>query len=146
MLVDHALRWLTESFGKIYVSTQDGASPDTSKATQKWCKKRLKRIWDKNKGPPSTPDLLPMVFTVWCILKSDTCSTTHSSTTVLKQDYETARSNLSNDFFAALFPISSEAPVGCGQGQRWLCRVLVVVLVLCTYFGIYVPKWFLICW
>lgn len=84
MLDEKVFPWITESFGKRYVFTQDGAPSHTSNLTQKWCKDHFSGFWDKNMWPPSSPDINPMDFAIWSILESDVSAKSYSSVAVLK--------------------------------------------------------------
>lgn len=68
MLTEKMLPWITESFGKRYVFTQDGVLSHTSNLTQQWCKDHLSVFRDKNIRPISSPDIDQMDFAIWSIL------------------------------------------------------------------------------
>ena len=83
MLDEKVLPWLTETFGKKYVFSQDGAPAHTSNVTQAWCKEHFCGFWDKNMWPPSSPDINPMDFSIWSILESEVSRISHSSVATL---------------------------------------------------------------
>ncbi len=44
----------------------------------------LSDFWAKDIGPPSSPDLNPLDFSIWGVLEDKTCKTPHPSVEALK--------------------------------------------------------------
>ena len=52
--------------------------------TQEWCKAHLPGFWPKKMLPPSSPDLNPMDYFIWSILRTNAFGKRHSSVDNLK--------------------------------------------------------------
>jgi hypothetical protein len=79
------LPWLRKTYPKgNYVFQQDGAPAHTSKKTQQWLAMNLADFWDKTVWPPSSPDLNPLDYSVWSVVESKACKTSHNSIKDLK--------------------------------------------------------------
>ena len=63
--------WVSEQFENNYVFAQDRTPSHTSNMTQKWCKDHYSSFLHKNVWPPSSPDIKPINFAIWSILKND---------------------------------------------------------------------------
>ena len=57
---------------------QDRATPHTARLVQDWCKDNFKSFWPKELWPLFSPDLNPMNFGKWSILKQNSCAVSHS--------------------------------------------------------------------
>ena len=64
---------------------QDDATAHTAKNVQAWCKKNFTAFLSKKMWPPSSPDLNPMDFGIWSILKQKACTVSHPNVEVLKK-------------------------------------------------------------
>ena len=56
----------------------------TTNIGHEWCDKNMAGFLTKGLWPPSSPNLNPMDFAVWCILESNACSSYYPSVTSLK--------------------------------------------------------------
>jgi transposase len=80
LLETKMLPWLRKTYPKgNYVFQQDGAPAHTSKKTQQWLATNLADFWDKTVWPPSSPDLNPLDYSVWSVVESKACKTSHNS-------------------------------------------------------------------
>ena len=70
---------------KVFTFQQDGAPSHTANKTQTWYEHHFPRFWRKELWPPSSPDLNPLDFCVWCILEKEACVTAHTYTEALKK-------------------------------------------------------------
>ena len=76
-ILAHALRDMKEHFkNKDFIIEQDSPS-HTSNKTQAWCKDNFLRVWSKELWPPSSPDLNLMEFSVWSMLETEACHSSH---------------------------------------------------------------------
>ena len=82
---DTVVHWAKKVIGNEEITLQQhGATSHTTRMIQDWWKKNFKSFWIKNLWPPSFPDLNPMDFLMWSILKLKACAVFHSSIEVLK--------------------------------------------------------------
>jgi len=85
LLERHLVPWLCQNYlDGNYVFQQDGAPAHTSKRTQVWLVTTLSGFWAKDVWPPSSPDLNPLDYSVWGVLKAKACKTSHPSVEALK--------------------------------------------------------------
>lgn len=86
ILSKHVLPWIKEQYGPNpnVVFQQDGAPCHTSNRTQKWLQEHLP-FWAKDMWPPSSPDLNPLDYSIWRVMKAKACSKRHPSTASLRQ-------------------------------------------------------------
>ena len=79
------LPWLKKTFPlNNYEFQQDGAPAHTSKRTQEWLAANLAGFWEKTLWPPSSPDLNPLDFSIWSVVESKACKTSHNNVASLK--------------------------------------------------------------
>jgi hypothetical protein len=77
--------WLIENYpNEDFVFQQDGAPAHTSHRTQAWFGENNIPFWRKELWPPSSPDLNPLDFSVWSVVESKACATSHNSVKALK--------------------------------------------------------------
>ncbi|KAI6661425.1 hypothetical protein LOD99_13297 [Oopsacas minuta] len=67
-----------------FLSQQDGAPVHTAKVNQQWLRNNILDFISKEEWPPSSPGLNPMDFSLWSILETNTCTTSHKSIKSLK--------------------------------------------------------------
>jgi transposase-like protein len=85
LLATHVLPWLKKTYPKgNYVFQQDGAPAHTANKTQKWLADNMASFWPKDVWPPSSPDLNPLDFSVWSVVESKACKTSHANVDDLK--------------------------------------------------------------
>ena len=76
VMEDDVKLWLAADYPKDnYVWQQDRAPGHTSKLTQTWCANNLANFWQKDKWPPSSPDLNPLDSTIWSEVERKACRT-----------------------------------------------------------------------
>jgi hypothetical protein len=80
------------------VFQQDGAPAHTSNRTQKWLADNVAQFWDKSMWPPSSPDLNPLDYSVWSVLESKACATSHANLEDLKASIVKAWRGLSKAY------------------------------------------------
>ncbi|KAG1671927.1 Protein SSUH2 [Nymphon striatum] len=84
MLDEKVLPWITKSFGERYIFNPQCSIPHIE-FDQKWCKNPFSGFWDKNMWPSSSPDISPMDFAIWSVLKSGILAKSYSSFAALKE-------------------------------------------------------------
>ena len=57
----------------------DGATSHTAKLFQNWCKENCPAFIKKDEWPPSLPDLNPLNFSTWSILKANVNKIPHKN-------------------------------------------------------------------
>ncbi|KAI6650052.1 hypothetical protein LOD99_10524 [Oopsacas minuta] len=67
-----------------FLFQQDGAPAHTAKVNQQWLRNNIPDFISKEEWPPSSPDLNPMDFSLWSILETNACTTSHKSIKSLK--------------------------------------------------------------
>lgn len=76
-ILDEVVSWIRERYepGQT-ILMQNGAPPHTSNVTQQFLTEQLGEsgYWNKTQWPPSSPDLNPLDFSIWSILKQKACS------------------------------------------------------------------------
>ena len=78
ILKEKVLPWSKKHFGKSeWVFQQDSAPAHRAKTVQTWCAKNFPDFISWNQWPPSSPDLNPMDFSIWNILKKRVCKKRH---------------------------------------------------------------------
>ncbi len=81
----HLVPWLRQHYPEVnYIFQQDGAPAHTSKRTQEWLATNLSGFWSKDIVDPSTPDLNPLDYSIWDVLESKACKTSHPRVEALK--------------------------------------------------------------
>ena len=86
MLKNRVLPWINSLPGNQAVTLQqDGATAHTAKMVQACCKDNFKSFWSKELWPPSSPDLNPMDFGIWSILRRKACALSHLNVEKLKK-------------------------------------------------------------
>ena len=82
------LKSAKDHFGNdtLWTFQQDGAASHTANVAQNWCRVHILRFWSKEMWPPCPPpNLNPMDFLVWSILKAKVCGKIHHRVDDLKQ-------------------------------------------------------------
>ena len=60
-----ALKYGNEGFGDNWTFQQDGAKADRHASTQQWCPMNFPSFIDKDYGPPNSPDLNRLDYSIW---------------------------------------------------------------------------------
>ena len=68
----------------VYLSTRWCTIAHLEK-TQSWCRENFLLFWDKETWPPSSPNLNPLDFSIWSMLKKDVCRSEKLSVDHLKK-------------------------------------------------------------
>ncbi|QQP37277.1 Uncharacterized protein FKW44_017492 [Caligus rogercresseyi] len=93
------LPWLKSTYPSgNYTWTQDGAPCHTSKKVQDFCRANMADFWPADMWPSSSPDLNPLDFSVWSVLESHACKTSHANLTSLQQAIVEAWDNLTEEY------------------------------------------------
>ncbi|QQP53476.1 Uncharacterized protein FKW44_005978 [Caligus rogercresseyi] len=93
------LPWLKSTYPSgNYTWTQDGAPCHTSKKVQDFCCANLADFWPADMWTSSSPDLSPLDFSVWSVLESHACKTSHANLTSLQQAIVEAWDNLTEEY------------------------------------------------
>ena len=71
-----------------FLFQQDGAPAHTAKVNQEWLRRNIPDFISKEEWPPSSPDLNPLDFSLWSILETNACSTSHKSIESLKKSVQ----------------------------------------------------------
>jgi transposase len=78
ILATKLVPWLRKTFPEgNYVFQQDSAPAHASKKTQEWLRANVAEFWDKNVWPSNSPDLNPLDFSIWSVVESKACQTSH---------------------------------------------------------------------
>jgi transposase len=78
-------RWAPTLFGdEDWTFLQDSAGPHTSDKTQDWCRENFPDFITKEDWPSNSPDLNPLDYCFWSILKAKSCTTSHKNLEELK--------------------------------------------------------------
>ena len=77
ILKEKVLPWSKKHFGKSEWVFQQDSAPQRAKTVQTWCAKNFPDFISWNQWPPSSPDLNPMDFSIWNILKKRVCKKRH---------------------------------------------------------------------
>ena len=78
------LPWAKKHFqGVPWSLQQNSAFSHTSKITKSWIQKKISSI-SKKVLPARSPDLNPLNFSIWSILETQACSSTHPTEEALK--------------------------------------------------------------
>ncbi|KAI6654598.1 hypothetical protein LOD99_994 [Oopsacas minuta] len=92
-----------------FLFQQDGAPAHTAKVNQQWLRNNIPDFISKEEWPPSSPDLNPMDFSLWSILETNACATSHKS-------IKSLRTSLSREWAKSrrksCVPLSSPSPSG----------------------------------
>ena len=67
-----------------FLFQQDGAPAHTANINQEWLRTNIPDFISKEEWPPSSSDLNPLDFSIWSILETNACSTSHKSIESLK--------------------------------------------------------------
>lgn len=85
ILKKHACRFGRRHFGrKWWTFQQDWAPAHGAKSTLQLCKRIFRRHWNKEMWPSKSPDLNPLDYSVWALLKQRLGRRRFRSTTELK--------------------------------------------------------------
>ena len=79
------LPWARKHFeGAPWILQQDSAPSHGSRMTQRWIQAHILAFISKEDWPPRSPDLYTLDFSMWSILESKACRTSHDSLENLK--------------------------------------------------------------
>ena len=85
ILESHLLPWADKHFqGLPWSLQQDSAPSHGSKMTQTWIQRKIPSFISKELWPARSPDLNPLDFSIWSILKAKVSACPHSSLDALK--------------------------------------------------------------
>ncbi|QQP55312.1 Uncharacterized protein FKW44_008455, partial [Caligus rogercresseyi] len=65
---------------------------------QDFCRANMADFWPADMWPSSSPDLNPLDFSVWSVLESHACKTSHANLTSLQQAIVEAWDNLIEEY------------------------------------------------
>ena len=81
------LPWTQQSYpNQNWIFQQDSAPAHRARTTQEFCKNNFPVFWSPQQWPPYSPDLNPLDYAIWGILKAKVCSKPHKSVELLKRD------------------------------------------------------------
>ncbi len=101
ILQHKVLPLLDATYGKgNYVWTQDGASCHTSKLVQQHLMNRLgsRGFWSMELGPPNSPNLNPLDFSIWVHIEERACHIPQSNVVELKASIEQEWAAMDRDY------------------------------------------------
>ena len=99
ILAKKVLPWLKKTFpAGNYVFQQDSAPAHASKKTQEWLRMNVAEFWEKNVWPSNSPDLNPLDFSIWSVVESKACQTSHPNRESLKVSVAKAWRALKPDY------------------------------------------------
>ena len=80
---------------------EDSAPAHKAKKTQEWMKENLAAFWPANLGPPQSPDLNPLNYSIWGVVEAEACKTSHQNVDDLKASAALAWFNMSEKYLVA---------------------------------------------
>ena len=81
-------------FGKETFTFQQDNAPSHIPEKLKRGRTNYLNFWSKETWPPASPDLNPLDFNIWSILKTEACAKTHNTVEGLKVCLKKARSKI----------------------------------------------------
>ena len=79
---------------KLYIFQEDGAPAHTSHLVQNWLSDNIQKFWSKELSPPNSPDLNPMDYYVWGVLKRDSNKVSQPTAESLRSAIDETGANL----------------------------------------------------
>ena len=76
--------WYKSLYGEDNWTLQDGATSYTDVVTEAWCESDCPAWISNEKWPPSSPDLIPLDYSLWSVFESEACSKPSPSIEALK--------------------------------------------------------------
>ncbi|EYB87313.1 hypothetical protein Y032_0265g654 [Ancylostoma ceylanicum] len=99
ILKKEVLPWACSHFGsEPWTFQQDSAPAHKAKVVQKWCANTLPDFISAEDWPPYSPDLNPMDYSVWSILKAKACAKSHTCLKSLREALQKAWDELDDDY------------------------------------------------
>uniref|UniRef100_A0A7I4Y142 DDE_3 domain-containing protein n=1 Tax=Haemonchus contortus TaxID=6289 RepID=A0A7I4Y142_HAECO len=102
VLEKEVLPWAQSHFGnRTWTYQQDSAPAHRSKVVQDWCATHFPDFISSKDWSPNSPDLNPLDYSVWSVLKRKACSTQHRSLDALRATLVKAWEDLDEDYLRA---------------------------------------------
>ncbi|CAK9827593.1 Transposable element Tcb1 transposase [Anthophora retusa] len=90
--------WMeTIASGRSYIFQQDGAPAHTSHLIQNWLSDNVDMFWSKDFWPANSPDLNPLDYYVWSVIKRVSNKSRHPNVASLQAAIEAAFANLDKE-------------------------------------------------
>lgn len=91
VLKKEVLPWANSHFkGQQWTYQQDSAPAHKARIVQAWCQTNFPGFISSSEWPPNSPDLNPLDYSIWSIMKTKACSTRHPNLASLQQALEKA--------------------------------------------------------
>ena len=85
ILKGYLLSWTKKHFKEVPWSLQQDSAPShASKITQFWIQRKILSLVSNELWPATRPDLSPLDFSIWSILETKACSSSHPTVEALK--------------------------------------------------------------
>jgi hypothetical protein len=102
VLIKEVLPWSQSHFGtKPWTFQQDSAPAHKAKIVQGWCKNNFPDFISTQEWPPYSPDLNPLDYSLWSVLKTKACSIPHRNVDSLRRALQKEWNNLSPEYLRA---------------------------------------------
>lgn len=112
--------WAPALFGDdSWTFQQDSAPAHSANNIQKWCRENFPNFIPSTEWPPNSPDLSPLDYSIWGILKAKACATPHRSIESLKVSLCRAWNEVGEDVVRKAvnaFPKRLQACIDAGGG------------------------------
>ncbi|VDL80476.1 unnamed protein product [Nippostrongylus brasiliensis] len=101
------------------------APAQSAKKNLEWCEANFPSCWTKEILPSNSPDLNPMDFATWSILKQKACSSRHGSLISLKKALEKVWNEISQEMIARILQNFRKRLNACikAKGGHFECDV-----------------------
>lgn len=102
ILKKELLPWALSHFGnRQWTFQQDSAPAHKAKIVQDWCAANFPDFISAKEWPPYSPDLNPMDYSVWSVLKAKACATPHRNLDSLRRALEKTWDDLDLSYLRA---------------------------------------------
>ena len=102
ILTTEVLTWTNSHFGqRFWTFQQDFAPAHKATVVQDWCKANFPGFITREEWPPNSPDLNPLDYSIWGIMKAKVGAVRHPNLNSLRQALEKEWGTLDDDMVSA---------------------------------------------